>query len=325
MDKREKIESMLSGGFSIPILPCSNCDKGAFLNELVINNYLIGYPYLCDKCHKPIDAFKSIKKFLSIDVPFVHDFVSGLFNCKTSTFIVDLHKNGITEISFNDHGVPKNSRIVRLNYTPQGAGIRAVELHSNNISFSNRRNKAYIYGIPTKIPNDYPKRDISDTIPLAVYVTYTNLPTSNHDEKNNITDEALATAYACFENDDFIGMILPATIAIEFSCKKLIRDVKKNLELEDEGVKDKDLLQNLIFKISEKLNVKLLNNDIITYMNRLWGQRDNLAHTGKIYEPYKRENAMPQIISAFLIYRYIKILRIQCSTHGFIGWIDMYR
>ncbi len=87
----------------------------------------------------------------------------------------------------------------------------------------------------------------------------------------------------------------------------------------DENVKDKDLLNDVVPSITRAVNIPNLPDEIIQKMRRLWGQRDNAAHTGHLHQPYTRESAGLQLAAAVFVFRHLVLLRRQATEKGLLN------
>jgi len=114
-------------------------------------------------------------------------------------------------------------------------------------------------------------------------------------------------------------MVIPATVAVEFTCKRLITDLKTVLSLDLKGKKDKELLPCVVARhIASAVGVPELRTEILQKVARLWGQRDNVAHQGHLHQPYDRANALPQLAGAVFAFRYCQLLRRKAETTGLL-------
>jgi hypothetical protein len=148
---------------------------------------------------------------------------------------------------------------------------------------------------------------------VGVYVTFSDATDAQHSERE------LSRAFAALAANELLDMVIPATIAIEFSCKRLISDLREKLALIDENVSDKDLLSDVIPFIARAVHVPNLREEILQKMRRLWGQRDKAAHTGHIHQPYTRESAGLQLAAAVFSFRYLALLRSKAEEQGLLN------
>jgi hypothetical protein len=246
-------------------------------------------------------------------VPFLHDRAALFIGCKILTFSVELTPGGVAEILFSAQGVPPGSRIIRLNYTANGPGLQPIELHGNDVSFRRGHDTIYLYGRSVSMPaNDVPSLILQSPVKITVYVTFAE-PSIDEQSKS-----ALAQAFAALAAAEYMEMVIPATMAIEFTCKQLINALKSRLALNDKGIKDKDLLSQVIAPIATAVGVPPLAVCIIRKIRRLWGQRDNVAHEGRLWQPYGQQNASAHLAAAVFAFRYLQLLRRSAEDMGLL-------
>lgn len=300
----------INDALSTPFVVCPNCGNGLRGGLELIDDFLIGNSLRCEKCCSVTDGWKAFLATMSHPSPFIQDKASLFVGYKTKTFHVLVAPGGTTEIDFRDHGVPIGSSILRLIYTPNGVGVHPIELHSNNVPLRRGNSNVLIYGKPCDPSVGYLAQP---SVKISVYVVFAEASADEY------TLTALARAFAAMAVDEFVEMVIPATMAVEFTCKRLINDLKQVLQLEIEGSKDKDLLPNVVTPhIATALNVPQLNREILQKIARLWGQRDNVAHRGHLHQPYDRTNAIPQLAAAVFAFRYCQLLRQKAQEKGLL-------
>lgn len=297
----------ISAALSHPAVICPHCGNGAGTGHQIIEDFLFGRPLNCQSCHQRTNGWDALLATLSHPVPFLHDFVAHFVGYRTTIFSVDLAPGGTAPVSFESHGVPPGSRILRLNYTANGP-VHPVELHSNEVLFRRTRNVVILYGKPA--PADASELK---AVQVSVYVTYAE-PTA--DEPVMI---ALANAFAALSAGELVDMVIPATMAVEFTCKRIIKELRDPLRLNTAGIKDKKLLSSIVPQIAGHLDMPTLSAVVTSKVMRLWGQRDSVAHSGRLHEPYSRANAVPQLVAAILAFRYICLLRERAKERGLIA------
>jgi hypothetical protein len=85
------------------------------------------------------------------------------------------------------------------------------------------------------------------------------------------------------------------------------------------GIKDKELLPDIVVRhIATGVCVPELRREILDKVARLWGQRDNVAHRGRLHEPYDGTNAAPQLAAALFAFRYCQLLRRKAEANGLL-------
>lgn len=240
----------------------------------------------------------------------MRDKASLFVGCKTKTFSVLVAPGGTTEINFQDHGVPQGSRILRLNYTPTGVGVHPIELHSNDVPLRRGRGNVFLYGKSPYLPVG---GLAEPSVKVTVYAVFAEAAADEY------ALAALASAFAALAVGEFVEMVIPATMAVEFTCKRLINDLKPALSLDILGIKDKKLLPDVVARhIAVAVGVPELIGEILQKVARLWGQRNNVAHRGHLHQPYDQTNGAPQLAAAVFAFRYCQLLRREAEAKGLL-------
>ncbi|WP_129212094.1 hypothetical protein [Crenobacter cavernae] len=285
---------------------CPACGSGAGSGTGLLDDFFYGKQLTCDKCGTSTDAWKAYLATLNHPVPFLFDTASILVGYKSVFFDIELVAGEVLDLKMSDYGVPTGSRLIRRNYTPQGLGVFPVELHGNEALVQRGGDQIILYGRP--FPPDHAQK-ISSPSPvkttIGVMVTFA--------EQNDVDEQAkdaLGRAFLALSQNELADMVIPAIVAIEFACKRLINDTKSIIGSLSDGVKDKDILSEVVPHISAAFDVPPLDTDICKKVARLWGQRDNVSHTGRLHQPYLKENAATQLAAAVFAFRYLMLLRL---------------
>lgn len=298
-----------------PFVVCPLCGNGAGSGLGLLDGFFHGKALVCDACGRTSDAWHAYVATINHPVSFLHDTAAFFVGFKTAVFNFFLSPGQITELNFGNYGVAPGSRLIRLNYTPQGKGVLPVELHGNDAIIRRARDQVNIYGLPMTGADAF-AGDCAAMAPVLVAVTATF---AEPNDVNEQAEDALGRAFLALKQNEFIEMVIPATMAVEFTCKRLIKDFEDAIGAPQDGVKDKDLLTTEVPKIAAAVGALPLSAEICGKVQRLWGQRDAVAHSGRLYQPYTRENAGIQMASAVFAFRYMAMLRRFGVEQGLVG------
>jgi hypothetical protein len=299
----------VNDAMSVPFVVCPHCGNGAGYGLELIDEFLMGKSLQCQTCRSTTDAWAAYLKTISHAVPFIRDKASLFIGYQTRLFSVAVAPGGTIEIDFCKHGVPPESRVVRLNYTSTDARVHPIELHSNDVPLRRGRGNVVLYGKPFHTP-------VGEAQPAANVSVYVVSAKHAADE---YAQGALATAFAALAVNEFVEMVIPAIMAVEFACKRLISDLVTPLSLNSSGIKDKELLRDIVVRqIAVATGVSPLACDILQKVARLWGQRDSVAHRGHLHTPYDQTNAAPQLAAAVFAFRYCQLLRRKAEAKGLL-------
>ncbi len=293
----------------IPFVVCPHCGNGAAHGHELISDFFYGKPLVCTVCGSSSDAWAAYLTTLNHPVPFLHDTAASFVGFKTVVFKVALAPSQRVQLKFSEYGVPDGSRLIRVNYTPTGVGVLPVELHGNDALVRRGRNEVWLYGVP----HDNSLCDQLKPVTVQVYVAF-----ADPSDINGQAEDGLARAFVALSQNEFVDMVIPAVMAVEFTCKRLLTDLKSHLGTVDERVKDKDLLCQVVPIAADLVDLPPLVDEICAKVNRLWGQRDAVAHTGHLYLPYERNAAAIQLAAALFTFRYLTLLRQKAVEKGLI-------
>ncbi|WP_413189389.1 hypothetical protein [Paraburkholderia sacchari] len=293
----------------IPYVVCPHCGSGAGHGHELISKFFYGEPLVCEACGISSDAWTAFLTTINHPVPFLHDTAAAFVGFKSAMFTVALAPLQQVHVKFSDYGVPEGSRLIRVNYTPTDIGIIPVELHGNEALVRHGRDNVLLYGVPRSPAS----ADQMQPITVQVYVAF-----ADPGDINGQAEEGLARAFVALSQNEFVDMVIPAVMAVEFTCKRLLTDLKVHLGALDEGVKDKDLLSRVIPSAAGLVGLPPLADDICAKVSRLWGQRDAVAHTGRLFLPYDRSAASKQLAAAVFAFRYLTHLRQMAVEKGLI-------
>lgn len=300
---------------SEPFVVCPLCGNGAGSGSGLIDDFFLGKPLVCDACGGTTDAWTAYLCTLNHPVPFLHDAAAYFVGFKSAYFQVRLAKGQVLDLRLEDYGVPAGSRLIRLNYTPTGIGVQPVELHGNEALVRRGRDQIALYGRPYD-PQNMPAFGDSEGSSIAVQVCVTF---ASPDDRIEHAEDALSKAFVALDQNEFVDMVIPAAMAVEFSCKTLCTDFKDAVCLNLRGIQDKDLLTQVVPVIATAVGMNQLSSEICLKVGRLWGQRDSVAHTGRLHQPYARENAVMQLAAAVFTFRYLALLRRLGLEQGLVA------
>ena len=198
--------------------------------------------------------------------------------------VVKVKEKQINRVYLEEMGIPKNSQILDIHFSPQGCGFFPLMLHSNNPRHRLiEKNSIAFY--PTEEQEDIPELQLGvncQSKKLAILVQWVQ-------EMNDISDMNLLNAIHNFIDNNQIEFIMNCNRAIEIIVYEIcLKEFKKTGKEEDVknflksgvtyGCQIKYLI-NLIFKSNNLVQIdKSILNKAVTIKNK----RDNIAHEGKL-------------------------------------------
>ena len=282
-------------GLVAPFVVCPKCGMGAGTGDKVIEDYFYNKSLVCSNCHTLTSAWHAYLATIHHPVPFLRDFAAAFVGFKTAIFKVKIAPRQRVEVDFCKLGVPSGARLIRVNYTPEGTTLFPVELHGNDALVKNARDVVWLYGVPSGVlPVDQ-----LDPINVTVYVTF-------FDSTNPAlqTVDGLSKAFVALNQNELVDMVIPAVMAVEFRCKSLLH---KSHPIADQfvNISDKDLLTKPIKNLALSVGFPELNAEVVDKIKRLWGQRDKVAHEGRLHLPYDQQAASVHLAAAVFTVRYL--------------------
>ncbi|MGX4757416.1 hypothetical protein [Acinetobacter baumannii] len=287
-------------GLLAPFVLCLDCNN--FLNFSTSNilDFIQKKTMKCESCQNDINWFETVKN--GIFDNFMKNAALGFIGCKSSILNFTMEPNTTFELNFENYGIPQNAEILYINYTPQDGNLFPVEMHGNTSTLRFKKNKVLIYPIPSFEP------EAKSTI-VNVLVSWF-LPSD--------FDDAFINLFEAFEeyiHGNYLGVIIPANVAIETTIYRLMNEFLKEFS---SNKKVEEFLTNnatygyqlsillpmfLSFKGMEEISDQIIGN-----LNRLRKLRNEYAHNGKIKKIPSHIEIAEILTSCLFVFHYIKYL-----------------
>ena len=296
-----------------PFVVCPSCGMGLAAGHDLLEKYFDGDQLRCGQCANDTSAWSAAIATINHPVPFLHDSISSLIGFKSVFFQIALAPSQTTVLKLAEHGVPVGSRLIRRNYTPMGTSVMPVELHGNDVLVRRRQDEIVLYGRPFDPASPAGTNELNSPAQISVNITY-----AEPRQPDEYALDALGRAFSALMLNELEDMVIPATVGVELTCKRLLTDFSAVIGTSGAGVKDKDLLTQVVPLIASAVGVAPLEAEVCHKISRLWGQRDLMAHKGHLHAPYLRENAGAQLVAAIFAFRYLTLLRDRGVRKGII-------
>lgn len=284
-------------------LKCANCNLPLInLADHDFLQYLHSKSTSCSKCNAKLNLFNTLTH--CIEENFFFNDVFSFVGAKRSVFQVKLNSSSNTTLTFEDHGIPKGSRILHINYTPQGFGTFPLEIHGNSPYRGAPRDSVTLY--PAKLGDNE-----TTSTSLSVMVTWL--------ENGSLEDASLKSLVDAFEEysrQEFETCIVPANTAIEFD---VMRYTEKSLEIVSSKNNIKDFFKSgvsyvptlkvLIPLLAKLNNFPAMPDELLASLVKLASLRNQIAHTGKTKEPLSKQLVASCLTGAILGKWYISALQ----------------
>ncbi len=286
-----------------PCLSCPSCNASVLhLEQENFKNYLLGIMPSCSQCKKELNFFELVN--ICIDKNFFYNDVYAFIGAEKTIFKMTLDVKPSTTLRFEDYGIPVGSRILHINYTPQGGSLFPLEFHGNSP----------YRGVPkqevTLFPARFKDAPVSSTT-LNVMITWIN-----GESLESASLKSLVDSLEEYSGDDLIASIVPANTSIEFDVMRYTEDVlldvssKNNVkEFFKSGISYAPTLKVLIPLIAKIKSFPSMPEEILSSLVQLATLRNQIAHTGKTKALLTKKQVAKLLTAVILAKMYIEELR----------------
>ena len=216
--------------------------------------------------------------------------------------------NETFELNLEKIGIPKESKILQLNYTPNGKGLFPLEMHGNTPYRHFIPNTIYLFGRPIG--------DLVLETPVAVFIIWVPLT------ENNELWENLIESVEAFSINKFHSSIIPANVAVEAKLNQILNDylskyssTKRVEDFLSSGATYSHQLNVLLPFISSIVKFPILPDHIRGGLNELRDYRNKIAHTGTTVKPLDKNTTRRLLCSASFGLGYLNLLERQLKKN----------
>ena len=261
--------------------PKCNCPVGGLHKEQFLqylNNKRLG----CIQCGNRFDLFQAI-----VDCIYENFFFNDAFafvGAKKTVFNINLSSTPSTTLKFEDHGIPKGSRILHINYTPQGQGAFPLEFHGNSPYRGAPRDSVVLY--PAKFGDE-------SGAPTEICVMITWIDGGSLED---VSIKSLVDSIEEYSRDELVTSIVPANTSIEFDVMRYAEEAlisvsskTSTAEFFNSGVSYVPTLKVLLPLIARIKNFPSIPEDVFRALVQLATFRNQIAHTGKTKAPITKK------------------------------------
>lgn len=264
--------------------------------------YLTDQPNPCPACRKNLNLFDAISN--CIEENFFFTDVFTFVNANTSIMSVILKPGAMTTINFEEYGIPKDSRILQINYTPEMGGLFPVEWHGNIPSRLAPKNSVTLY------PANFGDETASDT-KVNMLITWI--------ESGSLEDASLKSLVDAFQEysiGDYETCIVPANIAIEFDTMQYIETALETISSKNNikeffkgGVSYVPSLKIIVPLLAKSKNFPAMPESLLAPLLTLATLRNQIAHSGRTKAPLSKKQVSKCLTGVILGKWYIRKLR----------------
>lgn len=191
-----------------PWVQCPERGQPIQIEDRLVTGYFSGKPVLCANNHKVEDWWKTACR--EIERNFMLNQAFAFIGAQTIIFRLDLQPGKRTSYRFSDYGIPRDAKVLYVNYSPQGGGLFPVEMHGNVPTRKFFTDEVVIFPAPFEGDNL--------AIETEVIVMVSWVPRTADDESwQNLTD-----AFEYYAQNQYSSMIVPANVAVETAISRLL-------------------------------------------------------------------------------------------------------
>lgn len=207
------------------------------------------------------------------------------------------------KINLSDYGLPEDSMIIYINYTPEPKDFRFIPMNfEGNEPFPRKYPRNLnIFAVPIPTGQDKEIHQNTGTSIINIMVAYIPHENVNQNIKN------LSRACDAFIHKDYEDTIIPACVAIEHSLKTLINKFFESQKMKKTNQKRNIMLHQTLPLILDHYNLPSIPDSILDNISKLFGLRDMLAHNGALNKGIKlnKNNISEKLCASIFVTRYL--------------------
>lgn len=289
-----------------PAISCpNNCGSVLRLEAYFPGPFFEGQETKCPSCGKSFDLWDYAVRLLRKKAQLFRNKGAAFIGGREVYFTFQLPPNQTVEVDLSQYGVPEDSKLVYVVYTPTAGAGWPIEMHSNQPLQHRTTHKMVLFGKPFPDAGEYG----NDRHDVDMSVTY--IPKT----PDQIPFENLANAYEYLLADNYEEMILPSAVALEYAVKRVMVEVLRDLKLPDSLNPSKRFSLEVIVPLVCRLyGVQLLDGRIVGLIVKLWTLRDQMAHEGALKSPLDLGSAAQLLAAAMFCLNYLVFFRSVISA-----------
>lgn len=285
-----------------PPYKCPKCsDFFSFDSTHIIHYFVVSTDFKCPKCSNSFDLYDNVLDHIFVN--FMNSSLFGFIGAKSLLTRIDLQENVTITYDLKNYGLPENSQILHINYTPSG-NLWPLEWNSNeilNLNFSSSRAIRCIK--MSEESNMKPE--------LSIWTTYIDKNEENYESVQN-----LVAAFDDYRKKEYSSCIIPANVSVEFPLHQLMNKIfSKNCSPSQakrfltDGATYSYQLNVLYPYLASMEGFGQIPERISGNLNRLRSLRNDIAHRGgSVLNIQKKEmaNILTSALFANTYFNYIE-------------------
>jgi len=261
----------------------------------------------CRQCGCPVDVWNSACRHARDDHSKGYVSLPGL-GARLSPFIFELKSGETKELDFSSVGVPGDAIVLSVNYTSQGPGCFANELHGNESRHRMKGTRVKVFGVPAqgkKAPG--PTR-------IACSVCWI------HEADDSEPWLLLADALEASAARHYSKVLVPAHSLVEISVSRLIASMlsqhssKEAVDRFIENNLTSSSARNVLLPyVCAQASIPPLPDAIRGKLNRLATLRNHVVHRGLADPDLDKSEVGELLCAAIFGFEYVRFARSRLS------------
>lgn len=279
---------------------CDNCNAILTLEEDAFLNYFKSSSFTCAVCNNEIDFYQLlIKQIASPQKLFGWHY--SLIGCIGESKTIILKPTKLFKLDLSE--TIQDGELLHISYTPRTLDLFPIQQHGN-IPMPHMKQKIFSL-IPYELNKNPADTEIQIFFWYAPKEVIQDLPTT-----------LLLDAFIRYYEDSFRHMIISAQTSIEilsnrfFDCQLRTNNIGKDRRtafLEEKATFSVQVF-TLLPWIASVMKFPIPEERVITSFKWLVEDRNKIVHTGIPKKDFNEERLQKELISAFILFRYFKIL-----------------
>jgi len=197
-----------------PAILCPNqCGSVLRLEFYFPSPYFMGSKTKCSSCDRTFDLWTYVVDLLRKKTKLFRNRGAAFIGARETWFTFQLPPNETRQINLANYGVPEDSKLIYLIFTPESGAGWPLEMQGNELLQHKTRHRMTFYGKP--LPDSKECQSAKHNVNMCVtYIAKTI---------DQIPFEVLANAYEYFLEDNYQEMIMPSAVALEDAVKSLAK------------------------------------------------------------------------------------------------------
>lgn len=285
-----------------PWIRCPSCGAPIGFSSEKLASHFEGRRLKCVKCGSEHDWWAVACREIADNFMFNQAFT--LVGAESSIFTLVLLPNQQLTFKLSDHGMPKDAKVLYINYTPSGGGLFPLEFHGNVPRRKHPSDEITIFPVP------FGNKGEPQATEVSVLVSW--ISSSRDDESyQNLID-----AFEAYSGEKYAAMVVPANVAVESALSRLLTPFlqlyvpkKRAEEFLDTAATYSHQLNVLVPVLTSLLKCPPLPDHLRGTLNRLRSLRNQLAHQGVLEQPLASTEAAELLCSALFGLHYVRMLQ----------------